>query len=122
MDFVVLRLQKIYDYLNVKIPQGDALDSENHLSAFLGKSNVGRLVYVEQGGGLAVIQGDWKYISPSKNVPYLKYVQIESGSASAAQLYNLKDDIGEQNNVASRYPEKVKALEALLQHIKENSK
>lgn len=115
-------LASFASYLNVKIPKGDAIDSENLLSVFLGKSKVGRLVYVEQGGGLAVIQGDWKYISPSKTAPFLKYVQIESGSSSAAQLYNLKDDIGEQNNVASRYPDKVKELEVLLQRIKENSK
>ena len=30
------------------------------------------------------------------------------------QLYNLKDDIGETNNLVAKYPEKVVALVALL--------
>ena len=30
------------------------------------------------------------------------------------ELYNLKDDLGEQNDVAAQYPEKVKELAAKL--------
>jgi arylsulfatase A-like enzyme len=50
------------------IPAGDAIDSENHLNAFFGKNKDGRSVYVEQGGALSVIKGEWKYIS-SANGP-----------------------------------------------------
>ena len=44
---------------------------------------------------------------------------IETGNATIPQLYNLKDDIGEKNNVANQFPEKVAALELLLKQIKE---
>jgi hypothetical protein len=33
----------------------------------------------------------------------------------------LKDDIGEKNNLAKQYPEKVAALELLLKQIKEKN-
>jgi hypothetical protein len=46
---------------------------------------------------------------------------IETGNAVIAQLYNLKDDIGEKNNLATQYPEKVTALELLLKQIKEKN-
>lgn len=35
------------------------------------------------------------------------------------QLYNLREDIGEQRNLASEYPEKVKELKGLLEKEKE---
>jgi arylsulfatase A len=33
------------------------------------------------------------------------------------QLYNLKDDIGEKNNLANQYPEKVASMALQLQQI-----
>jgi arylsulfatase A len=106
--------------LNIKIPTSDASDSENMLDALMGKTNQGRKVLVEQGGALSVINGDWKYITPSKGPantgPLL--TNIETGNSSSAQLYNLKDDIGEKNNLADKYPEKVKEMASLLGKIK----
>jgi hypothetical protein len=34
------------------------------------------------------------------------------------ELYNLAEDIGETNNLAKEYPEKVKELTALLQRVR----
>ncbi|RXK62436.1 arylsulfatase [Lacibacter luteus] len=104
---------------NLKIPVGDAIDSENYLNAFLGKTKDGRSVYVEQGGALSIIVGDWKYISPAKGPAVYKLTEIESGNLETAQLYNLKNDLGEKLNLARQYPEKVKEMEALLQSIRE---
>ncbi|WP_207531863.1 arylsulfatase [Desertivirga arenae] len=50
----------------------------------------------------AVTQGDWKLIRFK-----------DSGKKEILELYNLKEDIGENNNLASKYPAKVKALRAL---------
>jgi arylsulfatase A-like enzyme len=106
--------------LNTPIPSADAFDSENVLDALMGKSNQGRTVLVEQGGALAVINGDWKYITPSKGPantsPLL--TNIETGNFPTPQLYHLKEDIGEKNNLASKYPEKVREMETLLEKIK----
>lgn len=104
------------------IPAGDAMDSENHLNAFLGKSKTGRSAYVEQGGALSLIVGDWKYISPVAGPAVLRYTEIESANSSLPQLYNLSNDLGEKSNLAAQYPEKVKEMEEALQKIKAKGK
>ena len=101
------------------IPAGDAMDSEALLPAFLGKTMKGRSALVEQGGPLAIISGGWKYIEPSNAAPFNKLTSIETGSSPAPQLYDLSKDIGERTNLAEKYPEKVKELQALLQAIKD---
>jgi len=105
--------------LQVKIPAGDARDSEDQFNAMIGKNKQGRTVLIEQGGPLAIIKDGWKYIMPSEGRPYDKLVGIETGCLPTAQLYDLKNDVGETNNVAEQYPDKVKALEAALQAIKQ---
>jgi len=52
----------------------------------------------------AVLQGDWKLVRFKKK-----------GTPEVLELYNISKDIGEQNNLAAQYPEKVKALQPLLQ-------
>jgi arylsulfatase A-like enzyme len=100
------------------IPKGDATDSEDLLDAFLGKIEQGRSVFVEQGGPLSIIKDGWKYISPSNGAAYNKEVGIETGNLASPQLYNLNEDIAESENLAVKYPEKVKALAGLLEQIK----
>ena len=114
-------LASFANYFKLKIPSGDAIDSENHMSALLGKTNQGRNTYIEHAGTLAIVSGDWKYISPSNGKAMTYATNIETGNAVIAQLYNLKDDIGEKNNLATQYPEKVTALELLLKQIKEKN-
>jgi len=38
------------------------------------------------------------------------------------QLYDLKNDLGERNNLAEKYPDKVKELQGLLKKIKEEGR
>jgi arylsulfatase A-like enzyme len=101
-------------FLKQPIPAGDATDSENLLDAFLGKSDKGRSVYIEQGGALAIVKDGWKYITPNNGAPYNNLVGIETGNSTEPQLYNLNNDIGEKHNLAAQYPEKVKDLKVLL--------
>jgi arylsulfatase A-like enzyme len=60
-------------------------------------------------GGLqeAVLKGEWKLLRFKRK-----------GTAARFELYHLKDDIGEQHDLAARYPEKVKALATLMQQSK----
>ena len=73
---------------------------------------------------MSIKKGDWKYISPNNGPantgPLL--TNIETGNLPTPQLYNLKDDVGEKNNLADKYPEKVKELEKLLEIIKAKGK
>ena len=103
--------------LKQPIAAGDASDSENQINAFLGRSDKGRSVYVEQGGALSIVKDGWKFITPRKGAAYDTLVGIETGNAAEPQLYNLNVDIGEKHNLAGKYPERVKALEGLLQQI-----
>lgn len=107
--------------LNVPIPAGEAMDSENMLTALQGKNKQGRSVLVEQGGTLALVMDNWKYIEPSKGPALFKLTNIESGNAPVPQLYDLSKDIAEKNNLANRYPEKTKEMARMLDEIKGKS-
>jgi arylsulfatase A len=43
----------------------------------------------------------------------------ETGNNAKPQLYDLSKDIGEKNNLADKYPAKVKAMAAELEKIRE---
>ena len=96
----------------------DAQDSENILQALLGESKKGRQTLVQQGGALSLVKDGWKYIAPNDGLAYLALTSIESGNAATPQLYDLKSDIGEKNNLADKYPDRVKELAGLLQKIR----
>lgn len=51
-----------------------------------------------KGVALATRSGDWKLVRPGSDLPW--------------ELYNLRDDIGEQKNLATAHPDKVTELEA----------
>ncbi len=106
--------------LDVKLPEGAAPDSENHLSDWLGKTKKGRNYLVEQNAqnNLSLTDGTWKYIEPSKGPAVNKNVNIELGNSLELQLYNLKKDKGERDNCATKYPKHVKRLSDKLREIK----
>ena len=72
-----------------------------HFPAYLqGKANGARDPYFRTRPGGVVRSGDWKL--------------IEYFEDSYVELYNLKDDIGERNNLAEKMPDKVKELYQLM--------
>lgn len=106
-------------WLGRSIPTGHARDSENQWAALTGKSKNGRIHLVEQGQGvLAIIRDEWKYIEPGKGPAMSKLTNIELGNSTLPQLYNLKEDIGERNNLADKYPDKVRELQEQLNMIR----
>jgi hypothetical protein len=57
---------------------------------------------------MAIRMGDWKLTkAPDED---FKFSREDIASAEDSHLYNLKEDIGESNNLSDLYPEKVKAL------------
>jgi len=83
-------------------------DSENLLDVFMGKSPDGRKdLILEATSRTALREGDWIMIPPYKGPAVAAQVNIELGNASEYQLYNLKDDIGEQHNLAGTNKEKL---------------
>jgi arylsulfatase A-like enzyme len=95
----------------------EAPDSLDVLGALLGESPRGRDHVVEHAGGLALRQGEWKYIEPGGGRGNRKN---ESGTAPRAQLYHLKTDPGEANDVAAAHPDRVSDMAALLRTLRES--
>ena len=88
------------------------------MPALLGETQTGRNHLVEQSKVLSLIKGDWKYIQPGKGPKINRNVNLETGLDPQPQLYDLKKDLGEKNNVAAENPKIVKELAAQLEKIK----
>ena len=108
-------LATMSELLGISLTCDQKKDSREQLSTWYGKDKKGRDYVVEQAGSLAVSDGEWKYISPSDKKAYEKLTNTELGNAPQDQLYFLKKDIGEKNNLADRYPEKIKAFQKILE-------
>jgi arylsulfatase A-like enzyme len=104
--------------IGIEVSGGAAPDSRNHLNTLLGKDKKGRDYIIEQAGSLSVSDGSWKYIAPGNGAVYARHTNTELGNDKAPQLYNLKQDIGEKNNIASANPETVEKLKAILEKEK----
>ena len=106
--------------LGKEVPEGAAPDSRNQIDVLTGKTKKGRDYIIEQAGSLSVSTAEWKYISPSNDGAYNALTNTELGNNKNHQLYNLKQDIGEKNNLAEKHPEKVEELKSIIE--KERSK
>lgn len=94
-------------------------DSKNLVDVFLGKSNDGRdEMVIEATSRTAFRKGDWAMIPPYKGPAVNTYVNIELANGATYQLYNLKVDIGQQNNVAESNPEKLQEMIAAYEAIR----
>ncbi len=106
------------NFLKQSIPAQDAIDSENVLTALLGKTIIGRTLLVKQGGALSLLNADgWKYIKPNNGNAYNALVDIELGNSKEQQLYNLNKDLGEKNNIAPTQKQKAKMMASKLEEI-----
>ncbi|MCA9269328.1 MAG: sulfatase-like hydrolase/transferase, partial [Planctomycetales bacterium] len=97
---------------------GAAPDSVNTLAALLGESEAGRESLVEHAGTLALRHGDWKWIAAGKGAKVNANTNTELGNDPAGQLFNLKDDPGERQNLTGQQPAKARAMAALLEQIR----
>lgn len=95
-----------------------AVDSRNQLPALLGMDNKGRDYIIESAGSLSISDGEWKFITPNNRSYFNLKTKTESGNAKEDQLYHLKEDIGEKNNVAAQYPRKVETFKKILEEEK----
>lgn len=83
-------------------------DSKDLLDVFLGKSSKGREeLVIEATSRTAYRKGDWVLIPPYEGIAKLEEVNIETGNFIDYQLYNLKDDAKQKNNLAKNNPEKL---------------
>lgn len=86
-------------------------DSKNLLAAFLGKDREGRdKLLLEATTRTAMRMDDWIMIPPYKGPAVLKEVNIELGNHSEYQLYDLKKDPGQQQNLAKENPDQLERM------------
>jgi len=100
------------------LPADAAPDSFDVLDALLGDSPKGRQQIVEHARALSLRDGDWKMIQsnpgPALSVP----TNTELGSGDGPQLYDVSRDPDEHNNLAGRFPDRVKQMDASLERIR----
>ncbi len=114
------------------LPATACLDSRNVLGAMLGEAGAtGRdhLLQQDNGGAkLGLREGDWKLVrmkggneapEETEEAPLKKAKPAKQAPNKAAgdQLFDLAKDPGETTNVATRQPEELKRLQALLAKI-----
>jgi len=97
-------LASFASFLNVDLEDHQAIDSRNVWPALMGKDPEGTRLLIEEARGIALRQGDWKYVA-------------QSGSKKPAQLFNLAEDIGEADNRIDSEGERAKQMKALLERL-----
>lgn len=86
-------------------------DSQELLDLLLGKSQEGRTqMVIEATSRTAFRQGDWALIPPYEGPAVNTQVNIELANSDDYLLYNLSEDMGQQNNLVERNPEKLQQM------------
>ncbi|MGL1886794.1 MAG: arylsulfatase [Reichenbachiella sp.] len=94
-------------------------DSQNLLPVLMGESVEGREgLVIEATSRTAYREGDWVMIPPYKGKKINQMVDIELGNDKTHQLYNLKEDIEQKNNLALEQPEKLQSMIASFEQIR----
>ncbi|MGK0265194.1 MAG: arylsulfatase A, partial [Planctomycetota bacterium] len=93
--------------LKLDLTKEQAIDSRDSLRALLGQDELGLPYMIEEARRLAVRVGQWKFVKPR-------------GKKGQELLFDLKSDVGEQNNVAASHPDKVRQLRTLLEQLQKS--
>ncbi|MFP4088925.1 MAG: sulfatase-like hydrolase/transferase, partial [Cyclobacteriaceae bacterium] len=116
-DALVCQLDLLTSLASLVGSDQQTRDSENLLDVFMGRSDQGReQLVLEATSRTAFRKGDWVMIPPYDEPAVNELVNIELGNDKDYQLYNLSEDIGQQNNLAAAHPEK---LEEMIQEYKQ---
>ncbi len=92
----------------VELPAPPAIDGVDLVPYFSGSNTTAphKSLYWRFGKQMAIRSGDWKLVRPSMSPG--EYLEI----ATTPMLFNLRDDVGEQTDLAAAQPDKVRELQA----------
>ena len=65
---------------------------------------------------VGIRHGKWKLLLPGRK-PDKKHWYLTDFGTNGFELYDLDADMGEQNNLADKYPEKIKELSEMMNEI-----
>ncbi|MEO1993738.1 MAG: sulfatase-like hydrolase/transferase, partial [Planctomycetaceae bacterium] len=99
------------------VPDDRRIDGIDQTPLLLGTRATGRDHFYYQGAG--VRQGKWKYLK--SNAHFYGYA-IENDRQQVDELYDLETDLGEQTNLAEKFPQHVTELKALMRRIEGRDK
>jgi arylsulfatase A len=113
--------------LKQRLPENAAEDGANILPALLGQKRVRSLreatVYHSGSGTFALRQGDWVLIEGLGSGGFSKPQQEKPmPGGPKGQLYNLARDPGEQHNLYLMEPERVTAMQTLLDQYRKDGR
>lgn len=102
------------------LQKGNAPDSRNLSKLIQNKTTQGAPFIIQQNlnSTLSIVKEGWKYIEPSDAEPIEFWTKTELGNDLNPQLYNLKEDQGERNNLAKIRERKTNELKKLLENNK----
>ena len=117
---VMATCARLVDY---KLPETTAEDSFSFLPALTGnkiESTREGIVHHSGSGFFAIRKGKWKLLLASGSAGVSKPKFDSNGPP--VQLYDMEEDIGEQNNLQAQYPEVVSEMTQLLESYVENGR
>ncbi|MGA7416284.1 MAG: arylsulfatase [Bryobacteraceae bacterium] len=103
------------------LPVNAAPDSFDLMPAFLGQSPTGRPYLVEHADSLSLVEGDWKFIRHHPG-PETNETGNELGNSPQDQLFNIKKDPSEKEDLANQEPERVKRMSQTLDSVESNGR
>jgi arylsulfatase A-like enzyme len=118
-DAIVCQMDLLASLGNLVGINEKTTDSKELLSTLLGHDKNGRNhLVIESKSKTALRSGDWIMIPPYKGGAMNKKVGTETGYTPEYKLYNLRNDIGQINNLANPNPEKLKELIQVFEKLK----
>lgn len=96
----------------------EKLDSQPRLSTWLGHNLQGREYVIGVGHSLTVLTCDWKYLEPINVVPYGEWTNTEYGNNPNNQLYDIRHDRGEYDNIVDKNPLIIRFMKQILNEKK----
>ncbi|MGQ7868237.1 sulfatase family protein [Sunxiuqinia sp. sy24] len=110
-DALVCQMDLLASFASLVGTEEKTTDSQDFLPVLLGESTTGREnLVLEATSRTALRKGDWLMIPPYRGAAKIQSVNIEIGNSKDFQLYNLKDDLGQQQNLAQEHPAKLEEM------------
>ncbi|MBD8488733.1 arylsulfatase [Echinicola sp. CAU 1574] len=112
----------VRDIVGIEKKENSSPDGQSMLPTLKDANEPARnfLVHHSHQGVFAIRKGDWKLIQSQKSGGFSDGLNKEGyGIETPGQLYNMKDDPAESNNLYAAHPEIVDELSKILQGIKE---